>query len=185
MSVPYYFMGIGVCASPSLKEHLLQGGDGHVDSGHRWDGRGLLLDIHWVVKNDLSILGQRDPNILRPKIDYHYAGSRKFLHSVINFVLLIGGRERPSRFGRSKRFDPYDGRPHLTPRTQVSGSALPNLLFSTFPLLQANHDQCSPPTIAMRFGNFITCCHPLGLDQCIYVYGEGVSVHGHLDATLA
>ena len=116
---------------------------------------------------DLSILGKRNPNIFRHKIDYHYEGSRKFLHSVINFVLLIGGRERPSRFGRSKRFDPYDGRPHFTPRTQTR--LYPTLLFSTFPLLQANHDQCSPPTISMRFGNFITCCHPLGLDQCIYV----------------
>ena len=44
----------------------------------------------------------------------------KPLHFVIHFMLVIGERVRPSRFGRAKMFDPtYDGSPRFTPRIQA------------------------------------------------------------------
>ena len=120
MSVPYYFMGIGVFWYKPLFEGApttRRGRPCGVGPSLGWEGP--LARYSLGCSKDLSILGKRDPSILRHKIDYHYEGSRKFLHSVINFVLLIGGRERPSRFGRSKKFDPYDGQPHFTPQTQA------------------------------------------------------------------
>ena len=127
MSVPYYFMGVGVCWYKPLFEGApttRRGRPRGVGPSLGWEGP--LARYSLGCSKDLSILGKRDPNIFRHKIDYHSrvvvnlsVTAFRPLHSVINFVLLIGGRERPSRFGRAKRFDPYDGRSHFTPRIQA------------------------------------------------------------------